>query len=379
MPFVLSNFNIEAIPNKQGLVLKIEGDWSSTLTIPSLSKIEEAMQRFEGNKTLILEGQNLTHWGSSLAAFLFDIYCLSNNLQFKIEDKNLPIALQGLLQLAQGTPSHDASFQTKKSSCWLEKIGQKSIVLASNVRAMLNFLGEIALALPQLFRGKFPFRARDFYIILQQCGAEALPIVTLISFLVGLTMAFVGSIQLSAFGASIYVANLVSLAMTREMGAMMAGIILCGRTGAAFASQIGSMKVSEEIDALRTLGISPIEYIVLPRIIALFLMMPLLCLYADFIGILGGLSASMWMLDISLAQYVLQTKKAVSLLGFSTGVIKSTVFGALVAITGCFRGMRCGSNASAIGAAATSAVVMGITSIVVADALFAIIFHVLDI
>lgn len=153
---------------------------------------------------------------------------------------------------------------------------------------MLEFLGETVFSFMRLFRGKARFRTKDFILVLQECGADALPIVTLVSFLVGFTLAFVGAVQLGAFGADIYVANLVGLGMVREMGPMMAAIIMCGQSGAAFASHIGSMKVSEEIDALETLGISPMDFLITPRMVALFLMMPLLSIYADFIGIFGG-------------------------------------------------------------------------------------------
>lgn len=244
-------------------------------------------------------------------------------------------------------------------------------------RDVLAFIGEAMLVLGKFFTGRARYRRQDFWLTVQEVGVNALPIVTLISFLVGLIMAFVGAVQLQQFGATIYVANLVGLAMVREMGAMMTGIIMAGRTGAAFAAQLGSMKVSEELDALRTMGVSPMEFLVLPRMLALFLMMPLLCLYANFVGILGGLTVSVAMLDISLIAYLRQTTSAIDLGSFSTGLIKSTVFGVLVAATGCLRGMQCGSSSAAVGIAATSAVVSGITCIIIADALFAVIFQII--
>ena len=153
---------------------------------------------------------------------------------------------------------------------------------------MVSFLGETSLAFIRLFTGKARFRRVDLVLFIQECGAQALPIVSLISVLVGLILAFVGAVQLRLFGAQIYVADLVGIGMTREMGAMMSAIIMAGRTGAAYAAQLGTMQVNEEIDALETLGLSPVEFLVLPRTLALILMMPLLCLYADFMGILGG-------------------------------------------------------------------------------------------
>jgi phospholipid/cholesterol/gamma-HCH transport system permease protein len=216
-------------------------------------------------------------------------------------------------------------------------------------------------------------------LTLQQCGIQALPIVSLISLLVGLILAFVGAVQLMMFGAQIYVASLVGIAMVRVMGAIMTGIIMAGRTGAAFAAQLGTMQVNEEIDALKTLGISPMEFLVLPRMLALTLMMPLLCLYADLMGILGGLIVGVGMLDLSAVEYFNQTKASVTLTYFWIGLFHSAVFGVLVALAGCLRGLQCGRSASAVGDAATSAVVTGIVSIIVATAIITIMCNVLGV
>jgi phospholipid/cholesterol/gamma-HCH transport system permease protein len=197
--------------------------------------------------------------------------------------------------------------------------------------------------------------------------------VGMISFLTGLIFAFVGAIQLRQFGAGIYVANLVAVAMAREMGAIMTGIIMAGRTGAAFAAQIGSMKVSEEIDALRTLAISPMDFLVTPRLLALCLMMPLLVLYSDIIGILGGAFVGLTFLGLSWSQYWNQTIGAMGLIDITTGLIKGAIFGIIVAMAGCERGMKCGNNAAAVGNCATSAVVLGITWIVASDAIIDVI------
>jgi phospholipid/cholesterol/gamma-HCH transport system permease protein len=192
--------------------------------------------------------------------------------------------------------------------------------------------------------------------------------------LVGLILAFVGAVQLRMFGAQIYVANLVGIAMAREMGAMMTAIVMAGRTGAAFAAQLGTMEVNEEIDALKTLGISPMEFLVLPRILALVLMLPLLCLYSDLMGILGGGIIGIGLLDLSPVQYFNATKSALDLMQFNVGLIKAIVFGVLVALSGCLRGMQCGRSASAVGRAATSAVVTAIVSIIVSDAILTVIY-----
>jgi phospholipid/cholesterol/gamma-HCH transport system permease protein len=203
--------------------------------------------------------------------------------------------------------------------------------------------------------------------------------VSLISALVGLIIGFVGVIQLKMFGAQIYIANLVGISMAREMGAMMTAIIMMGRTGAAYATQLGTMEAGEEIDALKTLGISPMEFLVMPRMIALVLMMPLLCIYSDLVGILGGAFVGVGMYDIPLAQYYEQTRSALNLTHFSIGIIKSAAFAILIAISGCFHGMRADRSASAVGYAATRSVVVGIVLIVVIDGIFAVITSVLKI
>jgi phospholipid/cholesterol/gamma-HCH transport system permease protein len=237
---------------------------------------------------------------------------------------------------------------------------------------MVGFLGEAVLTLGRLLIGKARFRRADLMLFLQECGAQALGIVTLISFLIGLILAFMGAVQLRQFGAEIYTADLVGLGMTREMGAVMTGVIIAGRTGAAFAAQLGTMQVNEEIDALVTMGIPPMEFLVLPRMLALMVMMPLLCIYADMVGILAGVLVATGMLDLSLVEYVNETRYAVDLVDCALGVGKSAVFGALVALAGCLRGMQCGRSAAAVGAAATSAVVTGIVWIIASDGLFAV-------
>jgi phospholipid/cholesterol/gamma-HCH transport system permease protein len=196
---------------------------------------------------------------------------------------------------------------------------------------------------------------------------------------VGVILAFIGAVQLQRFGAQIYVADLVGIAIVREMGAVMTGIIMAGRTGAAFAAQLGTMKVTQEIDAFTTIGLPPEEFLVFPRVIALVLMMPLLCLYADFIGVLGGAAVGVGMLDMSWTTYFRETMNAITLTQLFGGLFKSTVYGVLIALSGCLRGLQCGNSSSAVGDAATSAVVTGIVAIVAACGVFAVVFYVLGI
>ena len=234
------------------------------------------------------------------------------------------------------------------------------------------------LAFGRLLTGRARFRGRDFWMILQECGPQALPIVTLINFLIGLILAFVGNVQLASFGASLYVADLVGIAMVREMGVVMTAIILSGRTGAAFAAHLGSMKANEEIDALKTFGFDPFDFLVLPRILALVLMMPLLTIYANVVGILGGMLVGS-AVGIPPVLYWNETLTAVDLTTASLGVFKSVFFGAAIAISGCLQGMHAGNSSAAVGQATTRAVVAAITAVIVLDSAFAAIFTVLDI
>jgi phospholipid/cholesterol/gamma-HCH transport system permease protein len=202
------------------------------------------------------------------------------------------------------------------------------------------------IALGRLMRRPGRFRWRDCLDEMQQCGAMALPIVSLISFLVGLIMAYQAAVQLRQFGADIYVADLVGLSVVREMGPMMAAVILAGRTGAAFAAALANMKANEEVDALETFGIPPVHFLVLPRLVALALMMPLLALYSNGVGILGGMAVGAGVLDIPPAAYWIETQSIVDLSDVSTGLIKSFAFGILIGLSGCLRGLQAERSAA---------------------------------
>jgi phospholipid/cholesterol/gamma-HCH transport system permease protein len=245
----------------------------------------------------------------------------------------------------------------------------------AQARGFLQFIGECWIAATRLVAGRAGFRWFDCVGEMQKCGAMALPIVSLISFLVGVTLAYSGAIVLRRFGGDIWVADLIGVAMTREMGAMMAGIVLAGRTGAAYAAEIGSMKANEEIDALSVLGISPVRFLVLPRVMALGLMMPLLAMYANCLGILGGMAIAYVTLQIPPAAYWVEMLTIVDISDVAVGVIKAVVFGLIVGFSGCLRGLQAESNAAGVGNAATSAVVTSILFIIVADAVFAVVFN----
>ena len=222
-------------------------------------------------------------------------------------------------------------------------------------------------------------RWRDFFASARNCSASALPIVTLISFLTGVTMAFVGSVQLEKFNATIYVADLVSLAMVREMGALMVAIIMAGRTGAAFAAELGNMNLNEEIDSLETFGICSVSFLVLPRTLALFVMTPLLTIYADIVGILGGLLVGSLVMGFSALHYLEQTQSALTnMWEVYSGVSKSLFFGLIIGFVGCYKGVSSGRDSASLGKSVTSAVVISVTLIIIADAFFETTFSLLE-
>jgi phospholipid/cholesterol/gamma-HCH transport system permease protein len=356
-----------------------EGSWRISGGLHSLREVEQAMEAAPGVRRILFDTRELNDWDSNLVTFVLKVmdYCSRN--QIHVVTEGLPHGVVKLLALATAVPEQKDARKAAVRIPFFAAIGGKVIEAASACAGMIGFLGEIFLAFFNLCRGKARFRRVDLMLFIQECGAQALPIVSLISILVGLILAFVGAVQLRMFGAQIYVADLVAIGMAREMGAMMSAIIMAGRTGAAFAAQLGTMQVNEEIDALQTMGLSPVEFLVLPRTLALILMMPLLCLYADFMGILGGGLIGVGMLDLSPIEYFNETKRAISLVDFNTGLIKSVVFGIIIALSGCLRGMQCGRSSAAVGVATTSAVVTAIVFIIVFDGAFAVIFNILGI
>jgi phospholipid/cholesterol/gamma-HCH transport system permease protein len=359
--------------------IRLAGAWRLRGGQPAASTLERELDSEPGINNIVFDTSELKSWDSSVLAFLVEASALCRLRGIHLDRSGLPSGLHRLLNLAEAVPEKQGARRESATRPFLERIGHGAIGAVASTAEMLAFLGDMTLTFVRLLRVNVRFRAIDLFVLIQQSGPQALPIVTLISFLVGVILAFVGAVQLRQFGAQIYVADLVGIAMIREMGAMMTGIIMAGRTGAAFAAQLGTMKVTQEIDAFTTMGFSPLEFLVLPRVIALVLMMPLLCLYSDLIGVLGGAAIGVGMLDLSWTTYLRQTTTAVDLVDVFGGVFKASVYGVLIALSGCLRGIQCGNSSSAVGDAATSAVVTGIVAIVVACGIFAVVFYVLGI
>jgi phospholipid/cholesterol/gamma-HCH transport system permease protein len=361
------------------LRLILRGEWRLVNPLPSPQALKDILSSGEGITGAAFDTRELGDWDSGLLTFLLGVINQCALGKLSLDRTGLPSGVNRLLALATAVPERQGARRAGVRLPFLERVGGSAIDFWRSLLDMLDFIGEITLSFLRFFTGRARFRTSDMMLILQECSADALPIVSLISLLVGLILAFVGAIQLQLFGAGIYVADLVGIGTTRAMGAIMTGIIMAGRTGASFAARIGTMQVNEEIDALQTTGISPIDFLVLPRMIALAVMMPLLTLYADLMGILGGLIVGVLCLDQSIMEYYYETIRAVGLTNVWIGVFSGFVYGVLVALAGCMRGMQCGRSASAVGDATTSAVVTGIVSIVVATAIITVICNILRI
>ena len=358
-----------AIERDGELHLVLGGNWLVTAPRPSWPAL--LAKRRPARVTLAVE--DVERWDSSLLLFLFEVqeWCRASNIP--CETGALPAKIQALL--VQFVSAHETSAPHDRSEDFLTSVGKATIETWYRGRTASTFVGETVLGLMRLARRPTKFRWRDCFDEMQQCGAMALPIVSLISFLVGLIMAYQAAVQLRQFGADIYVADLVGLSVVREMGPMMAAIILAGRTGAAFAATLGNMRANEEVDALETLGIPPVQFLVLPRLVALVCMMPPLALYADCVGIVGGMVVAAGVLDIPPSAYWIETQSIVDLSDVNSGLVKSVAFGLLIGLAGCLRGLQAERSAAGVGRAATSAVVTAILLIIVADALFAVLFN----
>ena len=364
---------IEAHRHDTVLEVVLGGDWLLAGSLPSFDTLLKQIQADKNIKSIRFATAGLGQWDSLLVTELIKLIDGATKSGVQVDKFTLPESVQSLLALVYAVPERlDAQRKTNRLS-WLQAISTFVENAVEHSKAVLAFVGEMVIGIVAVLLGQSHFRGVDFWLYIQECGPSALPIVTLISLLVGLILAFVGAQELSLFGAQIYIANMVSLGMTREMGGLMTAIIMSGRTGAAFAAQIGTMNVNNEIDALKTMNLEPMAFLVLPRMLALIFIMPLLCLYADLMGIIGGCLVSVNFFDIAFAEFLNRTAHAVHLQDFLVGFVKSAVFGILIALSGCMRGMQCGRSASAVGDAATSAVVTCIVFIVVADSIMTII------
>ena len=321
-------------------------------------------------------GKDIASWNTDFVILLFN--SLKHISKQNITYSQLPKGMEQLLRLAFQTPYKENDNSQIKLS-FLENIGNWGISIYRSAKKGTLFIYDSLSALGRQFIKKAIYRRKDFWMVLADCGPKSISIVSLISFMVGLILAFVGAIQLKTFGAQIYVASLVTIGMTRIMGAIMTGVIMAGRTGASYAATIGTMQVNEELDALQTMGISRTEFLVLPRMNALLLSMPILILISDIMGILGGCFVCVVFWEIPLAEYIKYTMNSFALTNFLVGVFHGVVFGLIIALCGCYFGVNCGRNADSVGTSTTNAVVYAIVWMIVMTGLLTVICQMLGI
>lgn len=359
--------------------ISVGGNWWLWGEIPSTAPALSAIVSPPAPSRVEFDSSALANWDTTLLTALVAIRREGERRGIEVVDDGLPEGARRLLKLAFAVKERTDARREILHMRFVPHLGRATLQIWTSTLDLLAFIGVSTQSLVRLIRGRASYQRSDLVLAIQEAGAEALPIVGLICFLIGMIFAFVGVRQLERFGTGIYVANLVAVAMVREMAPIMTAIIMAGRTGAAYAAHIGTMKVNEEIDALSSLGIDPIDFLVLPRFLALVVMMPLLTLYGSLLGILGGAAVSLSMLDVNLVQYVAQTEDSLRLGSVSGGLFKSLVYGSLVAMAGCQQGMASGASALAVGQATTRAVVMGIVLIVVSAAVLTVIYITLDI
>jgi phospholipid/cholesterol/gamma-HCH transport system permease protein len=356
---------------REGGTLRVEvaGEWALERPVPRFTALLEAIDGTTGPAVarVRFDAAGLAGWDSSLLIFLLQVrdYCEAGDIEW--DGTGLPDRVSRLLALARAVPERVLEPEAAAASR-PARFGTAAINAWDATLAAVTFAGAVAESFARLLLRRSRLRWREFWVVVQSNASGALPIVTLIALLVGVIIAFLGVVVLKRFGAGYYVSYLVGYGMLREMGALMTGIIMAGRTGAAFAAELGSMKMTEEIDAYTTLGVSPIDHLVLPRVLGLFVMMPLLVIYANFVGIVGGLIVAVTLLDLTPTQFMGGLLSAVTMSDAVLGVFKATIFGVIIGMAGCMKGLQTGADASAVGRAATSAVVLGITLVIVANA-----------
>jgi phospholipid/cholesterol/gamma-HCH transport system permease protein len=347
-----------------GASIMLEGDWlalSGILAPGAVAQIEAISAtsfRFDATR--------LGQWDTALIAFVAALRDACADNAVVCDMTGLPLPARRLLDLAvRAMPA-----AAPKTVPLLARIGGGALRLGHDGGAVTALIGSTVLGVGAVLRGHAMMRGTDLLACMREAGAAALAIVTVINLLVGGILAFVGAVQLRRFGADIYVASLVGIAVVREMAALMTAIIMAGRTGGAYAANLATMQGNEEIDALRAVGIPVFDYLVLPRVLALTAMMPVLYLWGCAVGIFGGFVVAIATLGLSPASFMTELRLSVSGTQFALGFSKSVAFGALIAIAGCFVGLRAGRSAAGVGLAATGAVVAGVIGVIALDAVF---------
>ena len=325
-----------------------------------------------------IEAQPQWQWGSHDAAFLAQLVGHLGRPGHRVAIEGVPSDLGSLLELARRGSSQRRALPAPRLRL-AARVGLLAQAHAAGVRGFVDLLGEVVLLLPRFVAGRAKVRGTEVLDVIAESSTRALFIIGIVNLLMGAILAFVGAVQLRAFGVGIFVADLVGIAAVRELSPILTAVVLAGRTGASFAARIATMQGTEEIDALTTLGVSPVEFLVVPRVVALSMAMPLLYVYACTLSLLGGMLVATPLVDISATAYLVQTRDAIAGANFAIGALKALVFGASVALIGCHYGLRAARSAAGVGEATTKAVVSSIVVIIVLDALFALCANALDV
>jgi len=371
---------LEAAPASVGVLregadlhVRLSGDWTLGARLPSVEPLAPEIEARPTSR-VVFDADELGDWDSALVTFVYAVAGLAGMRDVPVDLGGLPRGVQKLVSLARANqPRVEAP--PEDDDALTARVGKVALRAWRTLGDALHFLGEVVVALGRLLRGRSRIRRVDLLHAFEATGIGALGIVAFINFLLGAVLAFVGAVQLQQFGATHFVANLVAIAVTRELAALMTGMVMAGRTAASFAAVLGTMTVNEEMDALTTMGLRPVDFLVAPRVVATACMLPALVAYADVMGLLGGLFVGVTVLDLGTTQYLRQTEAALALRHVIIGVAKGALFGLVVSITGCYYGMRCGRSAAAVGEATTRAVVAGIVLVVVVDAAVTLFLH----
>ena len=354
-----------------GVALVLAGDWGAAAHLPTTQRLVADVVGARAGDTapVVIDGTELASAHPRVAAAVYGVNEQLRTRAVDVHYEGLPESVHALVTLARPAQAEE---RTPARTHWLNRLGKRGGRRVASVADTAELIGNAFAATPKLAVGKAQARWVDFMALIRETGAASLPVVTVVNLLIGAVLGFVGAVQLATFGAGLYLADLVGIAVAREMAAIMTAFIMAGRIGATFAAHLATMEANEEIDALRMIGVSPFEFLVLPRLTALTLMMPLLFLYAAALGIGGGMIVADVVLNTSPASFLGRLQDAVAMRHFVIGFIKAVCFGVLIALASCYLGMRAGRNAAEVGRAATRTVVVSIIGIIVIDAIFAL-------
>jgi len=370
--------SLEVKEDAQSFRLRFLGSWLT----PSLAGVDQALRGVEpnGHRNVVFDLGAIEALDSAGA-------WLAVRCQRRLEQAGCEVAYEGVSEsdqvliqaVADGKECDPEPPEPSTFRSFVSNIGEGTFARVADATALISFLGETIMSVIHLARRPSELRPIAIVYHMQKTGLEAMPIVGLLSFLIGVVLAYQGSDQLARFGAQIFTVNLVGIAVLREMGVLITAIIVAGRSGSAFTAQIGTMKVNQEVDAMRTIGLSPMFVLAMPRVIALTLVMPLLTFYANILGLMGGGVMAWTLLDVSPRQFVEQLSGALQLSTFWVGMIKAPIFGFIIALVGCYEGLQVSSNAESVGLRTTRAVVESIFIVIVLDAMFSILFSIVGI